>query len=309
MNAMPLSAAELCDAMRHGRPFDASRLNRILGVDEQRRVLEVQAATPWATIAAELRNGDPRAANLHTTCATVGESVACNTAGPDRQPAVAHVEALTLVTPEGELRRLSRSRDRELFSLAVGGYGLFGAFYSITLRTDSLARAVEQACSPERILLRPGRATPRVLALLVPPEALETFIAQADARCNDWRIPLLTVELRRTAAEQDTFLRWASRDFAALQLSLCACAALGERVRALQLRRELIDAAIAVGGRFQIVSAHDATREQIDACYPQLAAFLAHKRRFDRHERLTNDWYRHMRGLLAGERCEIRWSD
>jgi FAD/FMN-containing dehydrogenase len=246
---------------------------------------------------------------VRTTWPTVGESVACNTAGPDRQPAVAHVEALTLVTPEGELRRLSRNRDRELFSLAVGGYGLFGAFYSITLRIDSLAKAVAQACSPERILLRPGRATPRALELLVPPEVLETFIAEADARCYEWRIALRTVELRRTAAEEDTFLRWASRDFGALKLSFSACETLGERVRAMQLRRELIDAAIAVGGRFQIASTPEATCEQIDACYPQLAAFLAHKRRFDRHERLTNDWYVHMRGRLGGERCKVSWGD
>ena len=308
MNAAPLSAAELCEALRHGRGFDPSRLSRILHVDAQRGLLEVQAATPWAAIAAALRPGDARAAGVRTTMATVGESVARNAAGPDGQPAVAHVHALTLITPEGELRRLSRNRDRELFSLAVGGYALFGAFYSVTLRIDSLERAVERASPPECLRLDAGRHRQRSLELLLPPERLESFVSDADARCNAWRVPLRSVELRRTAAEDDTFLRWASREFAEVKLGLAACEALGARVRARQLRRELIDAAIAAGGRFQIASTRDATREQAELCYPQLAAFLAHKRRFDPRERLTNDWYRHQRSLLAAEAGEVRWN-
>lgn len=308
MNTLPLSAAELCEAMRHGRPFDAARLNRILCIDERRGLAEVQAATPWATVAADLRRGELRSAEVPTPRSTVGESVAHNAAGPDGKPAVAHVEALTLVTPEGEFRRLSRNRDRELFSLAVGGHGLFGTFYSITLRMESLAAAVEQARPRERVFFRPGSLAPRALQLLLPPEALQAFIAEADARCHDWRLPLRSVELRRTTAEDDTFLRWASRDFAELKLSFCACEALGERVRAVQLRRGLIDAAITAGGRLQIASTREATRQQIDACYPQLQAFLAHKRRFDRHERLTNGWYLQMRRLLDGEPCEVRWN-
>lgn len=309
MQRMPLSAAELCDAMRHNRAFDPARLSRILGLDEQRGLLEVQAATPWATIAAELRPGDPRASAVRTTMPTVGESIARNAAGPDGQPAVAHVHALTLVTAEGELRRLSRNRDAELFSLAVGGQGLFGAFYSITLRVETLAGAVEHAVRPERIVLGAGQQVAlSALELLLPPERLEGFIAETHARCRDWRIGLHSVDVRRTAAENDSFLRWACRDFAEVKLNFPACEVLGGQVRSAQLRRELIDAAIAAGGRFQIASTRDATREQAAACYPQLEAFLAHKRRFDPHERLTNGWYLHQRKLLSGERCDVRWS-
>jgi FAD/FMN-containing dehydrogenase len=307
MTATPLSAAELCDAMRHGRAFEPARLSRILGIDAQRGLLEVQGATPWTAIATALRPGDARAASVRTTMPTVGESIARNAAGPDGEPAVAHVHALTLVTPDGELRRLSRARDAELFSLAVGGHGLFGTFYSILLRIDTLARAVERAVPPQRLLFQRGPAGAEPLELLLPPDALDRFIADTDERCNDWRIALRSVELRRTAAEGDSFLRWAQRDFTELKLRFAAGEALGASVRAAQLRRELIDAAIAAGGRFHIASTREATREQTEACYPQLKAFLAHKRRFDPQERLSNDWYRHQRGLLAAERCEVRW--
>src|SRR5690348_17419127 len=111
MNTLPLSAAELCDAMRHGRALDPSRLSRILGLDAERGLLEVQGATSWESIAAALRPGDVRTAETaRTMLRNVGASLACNAAGPDGEPAVKHVHSMTLVTPEGELRRLSRER-------------------------------------------------------------------------------------------------------------------------------------------------------------------------------------------------------
>lgn len=303
----PMSALELRDAIRNGKPFDASRLNRILGLDAMHGLLEVQAATPWHAIAAELRPGDQRA-NVRTTMPTVGESIARNAAGPDGTPAVNHVASLTVVMPDGELRRVSRQRDRDLFALVVGGYGLFGTLYSITLRIATLARAVERATRPEELTLRKCRAN-RALELLIPPEALDAFVSETDTRCNDWRIPLQSVTVRRTAREDDSYLRWARRDFAEVRLALAEPAGLGTAVRGAQLRHELIDAAIEAGGSFQIACTADATRQQTEACYPQLKSFLAEKRRFDPHERLVNDWYLHQRALMNRTSCEVRWGN
>ncbi|HEX4928536.1 MAG TPA: FAD-binding protein [Burkholderiales bacterium] len=307
MSRKPLSAAELCDAVRQGRAVEAACLDRILCSDAERGIIEVQAATPWRSLATRLRADETAPPTLLASArATVGDSVAANVAGPDGRPAVLHVEALTLVTADGELRRLSRKSDAELFSLAIGGHGLFGTFYSITLRIESLARALEQARAPQSVLLRPGRQAARPLELLLPPEALEVFVSGADALCAEWGVPLRSVTLRRTSAEADTFLRWASREFVQVELQLSACEALGEHVRSTQVRRAMIDAAIAAGGAFPIVSTREATREQTQACYPQLQAFLAHKRRFDPHEKLTNEWYRHQRSVV--EQCVVRWS-
>ena len=302
----PVSALELRDAVRQGRTVDACRLNRILGLDAAHGLLEVQAATPWQAIAAELRPGDARAA-VRTTMPTVGESIARNAAGPDGMPAVSHVASLALVMPDGELRRVSRSRDAELFALAVGGHGLFGTIYSITLRIATLARAVERATRPDEFTLCPNRRARHALDLLLPPAAVETFMLEAETRCSDWRIPLHSVALRRTQAEAESFLRWARRDYSEVRLAFAEPAGLGASVRGAQLRRELIDAAIAAGGSFQIASTGDATREQTEACYPQLAEFLAQKRRFDPNGRLVNDWYQRQSALLNGSPCQVSW--
>ncbi|HYL90225.1 MAG TPA: FAD-binding protein [Burkholderiales bacterium] len=302
----PMSALELCDSIKNGKAFDASRLNRILGLDAIHGLLEVQAATPWHAIAAELRPGDARA-NVSTTMPTVGESIARNAAGPDGTPSVDHVASLTVVTADGSLRRVSRQRDRDLFALIVGGHGLFGTVYSITLRMATLARAVERATRPQEMRFQRCRAN-RTLELLIPPESLDAFVAQTDTRCSDWRIPLQSVAVRQTAREDDSYLRWARRDYAEVKLALAEPAGLGAAVRGAQLRHELIDAAIEAGGSFHIACTADATREQTEACYPQLKTFLAEKRRFDPEERLVNAWYVHQRDLLNRKPCEVRWA-
>ena len=50
--SIPLSALELSAAVREGRSYDAARLDRLLRVDEGHGMVEVQASTPWKTIAA-----------------------------------------------------------------------------------------------------------------------------------------------------------------------------------------------------------------------------------------------------------------
>jgi hypothetical protein len=305
--SMPLSALELREAVRSARPVDTSRLNRILGVDTQRGVLEVQAATPWQSIAAHMRPGDPRA-NVRTSMPTVGESIARNAAGPDGIPAVSHVDSFTLVMPDGDLRRVSRQREPELFALTVGGQGLFGTVYSIVLQIPSLARAVEKQGEPQIVKLHAEVRGQQPLDLLIPPECVDAFVRETDERCGDWRVPLQSVSVRRTLGEQETYLRWARREYCELRLSIAQPRGLGGAVRTAQLRRELIDAAIAAGGSFPIASTPDATREQTEACYPELKSFLAEKRRFDPHERVVNAWYLRQRELLRRENVEVRWS-
>jgi len=306
--SIPLSAHELRDAVRQRQSFDASRLNRILRHEEERGVVEVQASATWTAIAARVRPGDAQAAaaSLRTTMPTIGESIATNSAGPDGRPAVVHVDSITLITPEGELRQINRLSHRELFALVVGGQGLFGTIYSVNLRIDSLARAVNEAAVAEAPAAAAGGARP--LHLLVPPEALERFVADAQARCDDWRVAVQSIEVRQVLPEEETFLRWARRRYTEVGLRFAALQTIGGAVRDTQLRHDLIDAAIAAGGSFPIARTPDATREQVAACYPELPEFLAEKRRIDPGEKLVNSWYLHHRSLFSREGCEVRFA-
>ena len=302
----PLSAQELCQSVRCALPVEAARLNRVLGVNERRGLVEVQANATWRSLAEHLRPGDGSAREARTTCATVGESLACNAAGPDGRPTVNHVESFTMVTPDGLLRRIDRINNPGLFSLVIGGQGLFGALYSVTLRIESLARAVAEAQQP--LSLIPALSAPaRKLVLLVPPPKSEALIGACRERCATWRIGLESLELRRTRADEETFLRWSGREYDELTLGLGNATRLGAEVRLAQLRGELIDLAIGFGGGFPIGAAAQATRAQTEACYPQLASFLSEQRRLDPQGRWVNAWLRGQRGLLTREACEVRW--
>jgi hypothetical protein len=136
---------------------------------------------------------------------------------------------------------------------------------------------------------------------------VDRFLQAAHERCAEWRMPIEEVEVRFTYEEGETFLRWARGEYAEVNLRLPDCKTLSLRVRSTQLKRELIAAAIAAGGRFQIASTLDATQEQARACYPELETFLTHKRRLDPGEKLVNPWYARQRRLLSGERCVVSW--
>lgn len=305
---LPMSAQELCESVRLLRPIEGSRLDRVLGVDTSRAVVEVQASVTWRMLAAYLRPGDSRAGELRTTKATIGESLAWNAAGPDGRPAVTHVESLTMVTPDGQLRRINRITSPALFALTVGGQNLFGTLYSVTLRLESLSRAVNDATVPETLMAPQSGAAARNMQLLVPPGQVEAFVREARERCAEWRIPMASVQTRSIRPEEETFLRWAARDYSEVVVGLGKHGTLGSAVRATQLSQELIDAAISCGGTFPIACTPEATRAQTQACYPQLASFFAEQRRIDPSGRMANAWSRHHRSLLEREACEVRWS-
>ncbi|HWA37383.1 MAG TPA: FAD-binding protein [Burkholderiales bacterium] len=305
---VPLSAHELRDAVRQNHPFDARRLNRVLRIDAESGLLEVQAGTPWRTIACALRPADADATRIGETLPAVGASIAWNAAGPDGRPTVGHVESMTLITPDGELRRASRTTHADLFALTIGGQGIFGALYSVTLRLDSLAQALEQAAAPEvRNGPQHGGALRR-LQLILPAGSAEAFLAQAQAACEEWRIPLVRSEQRPVQAESETFLAWARRSCVQVSVWLGVPRTLGATVRVAQLCKALLDASLERGGSFSIAQTVEASREQVEAGYPGLRAFLAEKRKLDPAERISNAWYRHHRSLFARQACESRWN-
>jgi hypothetical protein len=305
---LPLSAHELRDAVREARRFDPARLDRVLRHDARLDHVEVQASASWASLSSHLHPHAEQSPGFWPEAATIGATVAANAAGHDGRPVVAHVEALALVTADGELRRISRHANSELFKLTVGGQGLFGVPYSITLRCESLSRAASASDAPAMLALPSAKASARPLELLLPPPGLPRFLDEARELCAEWRTAIKTVSVRHTQAEGETVLRWARREYAATTLVLEELATIGGSVRVTQLHRALIDKAILHGGSFAIACTREATREQTETCYPELKQILAEKRRMDPAEKLANDWYRHYRSLLGRDACAVRWN-
>lgn len=300
------SASDLCRAMLAdgalAQPLDATCLDRTLCHDAARGLLEVQAGVSWRSlrpyVGADFLPG------------SVGESVAANRAGPDGEPVVRHLQAFTLATGAGELHRASRERAADLFRLAVGGFGAFGPFYSLTLDLASLAQSAARPAAPVRIEL--PEETPAghssALELLVPPRRSDEVVGGIRAALAERRCWLRLLEARCVLPEAETFLRWARSEYMALRIEFGTRATLGACASAAQLRTHLIDLAITAGGGLMPGSLPLATRAQAEACYPMLGAFLAEKRRLDPAERVLSPWYRGARRMWRAERCRVRWA-
>lgn len=123
---------------------DMTGLNRVLHADAQRGLLQIEAGANWHHIIAashQMRaTGETswaiRQKQTGVDDVTLGGSISANAHGRGllMQPLGADIEDLTLVDAEGNLRLCSRSQNAELFSLVIGGYGLFGLIYAATLR-------------------------------------------------------------------------------------------------------------------------------------------------------------------------------
>jgi FAD/FMN-containing dehydrogenase len=140
--------------------IDTRRLARIGRLDAGTATVEVEAGLQWPALidglaARQASVAEPLTIAQKQTGAdrlTIGGAVAANVHGRGlaMRPLVGDLEALTIVDAEGEVRSASRHHDPELFSLAVGGYGLFGVVASATLRLVS-RRKLERVVALERV--------------------------------------------------------------------------------------------------------------------------------------------------------------
>ncbi len=116
---------------------DLTGLNRIVEDRPEAEEITVEGGATWLAVANQLRKTGRRPlvvpANLHLT---VGGSLSVADVGDTSSLhglTVAQVVRLTLVTPDGEIRRVAPAD--ELFRHALGGVGLLGAIAEATLRT------------------------------------------------------------------------------------------------------------------------------------------------------------------------------
>jgi len=147
---MPVSIAGRRNAMggqqflTDGLLLDTRRMNRVLRFDRRRGLVDVQAGITWPELIeslAKLQPGEQRPWSIvqKQTGAdrlSLGGALASNVHGRGLTlaPFIGDVESFLLVDARGRTRLCSRNHEPELFRLAIGGYGLFGAVSSIRLR-------------------------------------------------------------------------------------------------------------------------------------------------------------------------------
>lgn len=119
-------------------------MRKILSLDSERGIVEVEAGIQWpelieGLIAMQANRPKQWGIIQKQTGAdrlTIGGALGANIHGRGLtlKPFIGEVESFTLIDADGNARNCSRSENAELFSLAIGGYGLFGAVSRVRLR-------------------------------------------------------------------------------------------------------------------------------------------------------------------------------
>ena len=117
--------------------INLKKLNRILDFDPDKKLITVQAGTTWNTIQEFLHPHGcavkiMQFANLFTIGGSL--SVNCNGIDPNYGPLIESIQSIKILLENGSIVTASRSENSELFSLAIGGYGLFGIILQATIQ-------------------------------------------------------------------------------------------------------------------------------------------------------------------------------
>jgi FAD/FMN-containing dehydrogenase len=392
--------------------LDMRTMRRIGDLDSTSGIIEVEGGVEWPQLVQHLLERQQRwgIAQKQTGAdhLTIGGALAANVHGRGlrMKPFVHDIESFTIFTADGERHECSRTKNRELFSLAIGGYGLFGVVDSVRLRlvpryrveriveirsTEGLMKAFDERMAAgytfgdfqfsidersksfmrdgvfscyrptereappaqeelsreswsdlmqlahfdkakayelytryysgtsgqvywsdthqlttyvndyhHRIDQRAGKRGSEIITeIYVPRERLTDFMEEAREDFLRHHVNLFYGTIRLIEADDETFLAWAKRPYACIIFNLHTEHSADALARTAEDFRRLIDMAIRRGGSYYLTYHRYARRDQVDACYPQFAAFLAAKKKLDPKERFESEWYRHYRRMYS----------
>lgn len=139
-----------------GQLLDTRDFNKVLDFDTQRGLITVESGILWTDLISYLQTNQVGKDHQWTIAQkqtggdnlSIGGSLSANGHGRGLKmpPLVADVESFEIILHDERVLKCSREENNELFSLVIGGYGVFGVMSSATLRLiprQKLQRTVE----------------------------------------------------------------------------------------------------------------------------------------------------------------------
>ena len=137
------------------------------------------------------------------------------------------------------------------------------------------------------------KATEMITEIYVPRNRLASFMEDARVELRKQNANVIYGTVRLIEKDDESFLRWARESFACMIFNLHVTHDAQGVEGAARAFRSLIDLGIRHGGSYYLTYHRFATKEQVEACYPQFKEFLALKLKYDPDEMFQSDWYRH----------------
>lgn len=121
---------------KNGIVLDMRTFNRILEIDEVQKNVRVEAGATWENVQEAIQSvGLALKVTQSQSIFTIGGSLSVNAHGRDiRFGSMAEtVKEMTIITPTGEIKTVTRDDPDEWMRYIFGGYGLFGVIVDVTL--------------------------------------------------------------------------------------------------------------------------------------------------------------------------------
>lgn len=122
----------------------------------------------------------------------------------------------------------------------------------------------------------------------VPVERLEQFVPRMGEILNRHGVNVVNVSIRHAHRDPGALMAWARHEVFAFVLYYKQGTTLDDRRRAAAWTRELVDAAVGLGGAYYLPYQIHATDKQFRAAYPNVDRFFALKRRVDPDNKFRN---------------------
>tara|TARA_B100001123_G_scaffold435691_1_gene564685 strand:+ start:1106 stop:2605 length:1500 start_codon:yes stop_codon:yes gene_type:complete len=143
---------------------------------------------------------------------------------------------------------------------------------------------------------RSAESTDILHEYFVPGDRVAIFVERMRQVILDHDADLLNVTVRDVQEDRDTFLRYADQPMLAFVMLFNQPKTESGESRMQTTTRQLIDAALAVGGRYYLPYRLHATARQFHLAYPQAMKFFELKLKYDPDELFQNKFYRKYSG-------------
>ncbi|WP_020061831.1 FAD-binding oxidoreductase [Bacillus sp. 123MFChir2] len=120
-----------------GTVLDMKNYNKIVEFNPEQQRIRVQSGATWNDIQKVINPyGLAIQVMQSQNIFTIGGSISANVHGRDirHDALIDTVDSFRLLMANGNIKNVSRNENAELFSLVIGGYGLFGVILDVTLK-------------------------------------------------------------------------------------------------------------------------------------------------------------------------------
>ena len=179
------------------------------------------------------------------------------------------------------------------YYLSTSGQVYWSDTHQLSIYPDNYHREIDEK------LHAPFPATEIIAEIDVPREMLKRFFDEVRDDFRKNKVELIYGTVRLIERDDESFLPWAKHAYACTTFNLHTVHNPDGIQRSGDAFRRLIDMAARRGGTYYLTYHRDATRKQIESCYPRFVEFLKLKKKYDPEDRFQSDWYRHYRGMFA----------